>query len=104
MVGMMQIFSYIASSMGAGLLGTFGVCGRSCYWTTRATLALYRCMNLACGNSPFTPVFYLVRKKQSVQNIFFGLPVWFCCLIPASALLASLLSCEIPCQSESVCT
>ena len=63
MVGIMQVFAYIANSMGAGLLGTFGVCRRSCYWTTGATLALYRCMNLACGNSIVTPVFYLVRKK-----------------------------------------
>ena len=49
MTDMMQIFAYIASSLGAGLLGTFGVCGRSCCWTTRTTLARHRCKNLACG-------------------------------------------------------
>lgn len=59
MADIMQIFAYFAGGMGAGILGTFGVCWRPCYWTTRATLAAYRCINLACYNPPFTRVFDL---------------------------------------------
>lgn len=85
-----QVFAYNAHSMGASFLGTFGICGWSCHWTTRATLAPYRCTN---SISPNFSVLFFRSGQGDVLFAEYGFDLTIGCPLRSSntSLFGSLI-------------